>query len=595
MRQFLLSLFLTLISVSVFSQCAGNISYTLSVPPSANNTYPPGTVVELCITMDGWNGNNQGSNWFEGFYIALGGGWQTVTPTLFPQDAEAASGDWIWTTLTTSDNGATSGPGFFFEGPSGPTDGNPGNDWGDSCPSTTCVWSCCVELVAASGPSGLDLHIGVIPYSDGTMGSWGIQACNETQTILFQGSIGCFVPGCIDPNACNYNLNADCDNNSCTYSGCTDVTACNYDINAGCDDGSCTYSGCIDPLACNFDSLAGCDDGSCNYFSMGTISPNPDTVCVNTNTFYSVIGNSTSLYDWSVTGGTVNTNQSVNCNVNWGNIPGDYTLSVQETTPAGCVSPIVTCDVVIVDPKVTFDSSYRICYNQSVTLSANPPGGNWSGDYINGSTFVGSVPGISRPIYTTNIHNCVISNSVEVIVETLYQSPSLLYSKLDLDLCFDPNDQTYTAVDDRSTSFVWTINGSTQSSNDNTLFISWYDTTNTYLINVYGIDNLGCKSNTTGINLHTNACQRFFAPNSFTPNGDGINDIFEVRGLSVYKPIVKIFNRWGVEVYVSSNLYWTGDSGSGYYCDNGVYNWIIEYKDKDGFNKIQKGFVTLIR
>jgi len=82
MRQFLLSLFLTFISVNVLAQCGGNISYTLSVPPSANNTYSPGTVVELCITMDGWNGNSQGSNWFEGFYIALGEGWQTVTPTL---------------------------------------------------------------------------------------------------------------------------------------------------------------------------------------------------------------------------------------------------------------------------------------------------------------------------------------------------------------------------------------------------------------------------------------------------------------------------------------------------------------------------------
>ena len=64
MRQFLLSLFLTLISVSIFSQCAGNISYTLDIPPNGNNTYSPGSVVELCVTLDGWNGNGQGSNWF---------------------------------------------------------------------------------------------------------------------------------------------------------------------------------------------------------------------------------------------------------------------------------------------------------------------------------------------------------------------------------------------------------------------------------------------------------------------------------------------------------------------------------------------------
>ena len=179
MKQFLLSIFLTLISISVLAQCGGNISYTLSVPPNTNNTYPPGTVVELCITMDGWNGNSQGSNWFEGFYIALGGGWQTVTPTLYPQDADAASGTWLWMTSVISANGAIGGTGFYFEGPAGPIDSNPGSDWGDSCPSTTCVWSCCVELTAQNGNPGADLHIGVIPYADGTMGSWGTQACND--------------------------------------------------------------------------------------------------------------------------------------------------------------------------------------------------------------------------------------------------------------------------------------------------------------------------------------------------------------------------------------------------------------------------------
>jgi hypothetical protein len=103
MKRVIVSLCLTLISLIGISQCTGDISYTLSVPPNADNTYPPGTVVELCITMDGWQGNAQGSNWFEGFFIVLGGGWQTVTPTLYPEDAEDVTGTWIWATSTTSD------------------------------------------------------------------------------------------------------------------------------------------------------------------------------------------------------------------------------------------------------------------------------------------------------------------------------------------------------------------------------------------------------------------------------------------------------------------------------------------------------------
>jgi uncharacterized repeat protein (TIGR01451 family) len=51
--------------------------------------------------------------------------------------------------------------------------------------------------------------------------------------------------GCMDPSACNYDVNAESDNGSCEYCscnplcGCTDPAACNYDANATTDDGSC--------------------------------------------------------------------------------------------------------------------------------------------------------------------------------------------------------------------------------------------------------------------------------------------------------------------------------------------------------------------
>ncbi len=125
------------------------------------------------------------------------------------------------------------------------------------------------------------------------------------------------LPGCTDPAACNYDVNALVEDGSCEYpeefldcdgnclndadadgicdelesGGCTDETACNYDPDATDDDGSCTYaeefldcdgnclndtdgdgvcdelevSGCTDASACNFDEAATDDDGSCSY------------------------------------------------------------------------------------------------------------------------------------------------------------------------------------------------------------------------------------------------------------------------------------------------------------------------------------------
>lgn len=80
------------------------------------------------------------------------------------------------------------------------------------------------------------------------------------------------LPGCIDPDADNYNPQATYDDGSCEYPpeviyGCTDSTANNWDGSATVDDGSCTYDtlGCTDPNAKNYNEEATFDDESCEY------------------------------------------------------------------------------------------------------------------------------------------------------------------------------------------------------------------------------------------------------------------------------------------------------------------------------------------
>jgi hypothetical protein len=62
-------------------------------------------------------------------------------------------------------------------------------------------------------------------------------------------------------------LNADVSENADDEPGCTDPIACNYNINASCNNGSCIYycGGCTDVNALNFNSVAAWEDGSCQY------------------------------------------------------------------------------------------------------------------------------------------------------------------------------------------------------------------------------------------------------------------------------------------------------------------------------------------
>lgn len=85
-----------------------------------------------------------------------------------------------------------------------------------------------------------------------------------------------------------------------------------------------------------------------------------------------------------------------------------------------------------------------------------------------------------------------------------------------------------------------------------------------------------------------------FIPNLFTPNGDGNNDVFEIRGLDLfYANNLVIVNRWGNEVYKSNNYQnnWTGEG-----LNEGTYFYKLSVKEAaDSKWTTFTGYVTLIR
>jgi gliding motility-associated-like protein len=73
-----------------------------------------------------------------------------------------------------------------------------------------------------------------------------------------------------------------------------------------------------------------------------------------------------------------------------------------------------------------------------------------------------------------------------------------------------------------------------------------------------------------------------YIPNAFTPNGDGRNDVFQVKSkgeINLFS--MKIFDRWGVLVFETKDINqpWVGNHmGGNYYLTTGVYSYIIEYE-----------------
>ena len=86
-------------------------------------------------------------------------------------------------------------------------------------------------------------------------------------------------------------------------------------------------------------------------------------------------------------------------------------------------------------------------------------------------------------------------------------------------------------------------------------------------------------------------------PNSFTPNGDGLNDVFKpetIAEMEEYKML--IFNRWGQQIFESNNINkaWDGKY-KGRIVESGVYTYRIEARDKlTKEKKVYNGRVTLV-
>ncbi|MFM9005129.1 MAG: gliding motility-associated C-terminal domain-containing protein, partial [Flavobacteriales bacterium] len=90
---------------------------------------------------------------------------------------------------------------------------------------------------------------------------------------------------------------------------------------------------------------------------------------------------------------------------------------------------------------------------------------------------------------------------------------------------------------------------------------------------------------------------RYFFPNIFTPNGDGLNDVFDINEGNCVKDgyLVEIYNRWGMQVYSSNSpeQYWNGQY-QGELCSDGTYYYVSNYIDEGGIKRRKTGYLQLL-
>jgi gliding motility-associated-like protein len=142
---------------------------------------------------------------------------------------------------------------------------------------------------------------------------------------------------------------------------------------------------------------------------------------------------------------------------------------------------------------------------------------------------------------------------------------------------------------------IWYINGDTLSEVD--LFVHEFQDTGNYEVMLIATSKDGCIDSTSKILMHR-LDQTLYIPTSFTPNGDGLNDVFfiigEGIGLDYFE--LTIYDRWGQELFYSKNpsFGWDGKSSAdGKLVPTGAYAFTLRYSDKNGEIRKTRGQVIV--
>ena len=114
------------------------------------------------------------------------------------------------------------------------------------------------------------------------------------------------------------------------------------------------------------------------------------------------------------------------------------------------------------------------------------------------------------------------------------------------------------------------------------------------------VDNYGCTQEGL-INVYMQEYMTtVYIPNAFTPNNDGINDVFQAKGVDVAEFELAVWNRWGDQVFKSNSIEepWIGNAyeGGEYFVPDGVYSYTITYRGECSSEKIEEvGYIVVTR
>ena len=215
--------------------------------------------------------------------------------------------------------------------------------------------------------------------------------------------------------------------------------------------------------------------------------------------------------------------------------------------------------------------------------------------YTNSQAFQGKIDDIR--IYNRVLNSCEVASLYNT--NCTNQNSGLITG--DNIVCQGQKGVVYNVQNmDNIINYSWTYSGkgATFFGNSESILINFADNATSGDLIVVGNKAGGVGSETAILSITVNTCNsplpdNFNIPNSFSPNGDKINEVFLIRGLPANAKLT-IFNRSGKVIYESINYQndWDGKDSSGQILQSGTYWYVLSLA---GYPTEFKGFVYIKR
>jgi gliding motility-associated-like protein len=198
--------------------------------------------------------------------------------------------------------------------------------------------------------------------------------------------------------------------------------------------------------------------------------------------------------------------------------------------------------------------------------------------------------------YTVTLYvtlNTLVKDSSKKII-TVIQSATALFGTTAMTIGVPQSINFTNASINAPNGYVWSFgdNGTSIQTNPSHTFA----TAAAYTVTLIAYGNSGCNDTISSPIIVADTAG-LIMPNVFTPNGDGVNDVFAPNAHGLKTLDCTIYDRWGAKVIdMDINLeYWDGYTTSGMACTAGIYFYIVKATDVNGKSYNLKGFIQLIR